>query len=397
MKYAFKEEMQQFFRNSMSIQESTGEKDALAGWNEMLQVRFELLTSTLLAHLLPCKYCALTDCATGALAPLPVTHYSAHAGTSGVGAGALVPVSPPSRSSGAASPGRRCAGSSRGPHRPLLLQSAPFCMKCGITRPYRIVILTCAFAGSALLWWAFSLPTWVKIEIPGTSQALFSALFAICSGEVKCWVPPSKPNYFIFGRIFMIGALVLSFFLNIILLAFPHSLPDTRKQYFVFTVTFFIIGVCVFLSLLLHSLHILKVTDVFKEAKITFLYPSFLLSFSITLFFLSGILCFFSSHHCWLQCVLPQPIQVKPRQTASATGSPVTVTERKPGGDSQPNLSGEEANSRNARPAYNPRLHSCTPSVSDYRVRLGSVGLFLTTICRRMRVPGTWVFAREKA
>ncbi|KAF6076141.1 hypothetical protein HJG60_019134 [Phyllostomus discolor] len=213
-------------------------------------------------------------------------------------------------------------------------KSAPFCMKCGITRPYRIVILTCAFTGSALLWWAFSLPTWVKIEIPGPSQALFSALFAICSGEVTCWVPLSKSNCFIFGRIFMISALVLSFFLNIILLAFPHSLPDTWKQYFVFTVTFFIIGVCVFLALLLHSLHILKVTDVFKEAKITFLYPSFILSFSIALFFLSGILCFFSSHHCWLQCVLPQPIQVKPGQTAGANGSPVTVAEGKPGGDS---------------------------------------------------------------
>ncbi|XP_053511925.1 transmembrane protein 225B-like isoform X2 [Artibeus jamaicensis] len=212
--------------------------------------------------------------------------------------------------------------------------SAPFCVKCGITRPYRIVILTCAFTGSALLWWAFSLPTWVKIEIQGTTQALFSALFAICSGEVTCWVPPSKSNCFTFGRIFMISALVLSFFLNIILMAFPHSLPDTRKQYFVFTITFFIIGVCVFLALLLHSLHISKVTDVFKNAKITFLYPCFILSFSITLFFLSGILCFFSSHHCWLQCVLPQPIQVEPRQTAAASGSPVAVTEGRPGGDS---------------------------------------------------------------
>ncbi|XP_053511927.1 uncharacterized protein LOC119039176 isoform X4 [Artibeus jamaicensis] len=165
-------------------------------------------------------------------------------------------------------------------------KSAPFCVKCGITRPYRIVILTCAFTGSALLWWAFSLPTWVKIEIQGTTQALFSALFAICSGEVTCWVPPSKSS------------------------------------------------VCVFLALLLHSLHISKVTDVFKNAKITFLYPCFILSFSITLFFLSGILCFFSSHHCWLQCVLPQPIQVEPRQTAAASGSPVAVTEGRPGGDS---------------------------------------------------------------
>lgn len=86
----------------------------------------------------------------------------------------------------------------------------------------------------------------------------------------------------------MISALLLSFFLNITLLVFPHSLPDTWKQYFVFTITCFIIGICVFLALLLHSLYIWKVTDIFKEAKVTFLYPSFILSISITLFFLSG-------------------------------------------------------------------------------------------------------------
>lgn len=43
-----------------------------------------------------------------------------------------------------------------------------------------------------------------------------------------------------------------------------------------------------FLALLLHSLYIWKVTDIVKEAKVTFLYPSFILSASITLFFLSG-------------------------------------------------------------------------------------------------------------
>ncbi|KAF5925160.1 hypothetical protein HPG69_008843, partial [Diceros bicornis minor] len=199
--------------------------------------------------------------------------------------------------------------------------SAPFCTKCGIIRLYRVLILTCTFTGSALLWWAFSLSTWVKIEIPGSSQVLFSALFAICTGEVTCWMPLSKSNYFMFGRIFMISALLLSFFLSFILLAFPHALPDTWKQYFVFTITFFIIGICVFLALLLHSLHILKVIHLHKEAKITFLYPTFILLFSATLFFISGILCFFSSHHCWLRCVLLQPIQVKPQQISVASGN----------------------------------------------------------------------------
>lgn len=56
--------------------------------------------------------------------------------------------------------------------------------------------------------------------------------------------PFSLPNSdnFIFGRIFMISALLLSFFLNITLVAFPQSLPDTWKQYFVFTITCFVIG-----------------------------------------------------------------------------------------------------------------------------------------------------------
>lgn len=212
-------------------------------------------------------------------------------------------------------------------------KSTPFCVKCGIVKPYRILILVCTFSGSALLWWAFSLSTWVRIEIPSGSQVLFSALFAICSSEIKCWIPLSKSNDYIFGRIFMISALLLSFFLSFILLVLPHSLPDTRKQYFVFTIVFFVIGICVFLALLLHSLHVLKVTNLCKDAKITFLYPTFILSFSAILFFLSGILCLFSSHHCWLQCVLQQPIQVKPMQMSVVSGNSAMVTERTPGRD----------------------------------------------------------------
>ncbi|XP_059530444.1 transmembrane protein 225B-like isoform X1 [Myotis daubentonii] len=216
----------------------------------------------------------------------------------------------------------------------LLLHPAPVCMRCGITRPHRVLVLTCTVTGSALLWWAFSLPTWAKVDVPDSPQVLFSALFAICSQEVRCWVPPSKSYGFAFGRIFMISALLLSFFLNITLLAFPHALPDTWKQYFVFTITCFIVGVCVLLALLLHSLYIWKVTDIFKEAKVTFLYPSFILSVSITLFFLSGILCFVSAHRCWFQCVVQRPIQVKPLQTPVASPCPVAVTESKPGGGS---------------------------------------------------------------
>nr|XP_008542835.1 PREDICTED: uncharacterized protein LOC103567874 isoform X3 [Equus przewalskii] len=152
-------------------------------------------------------------------------------------------------------------------------KSTPFCRKCGIFRLYRILILICTFTGSALLWWAFSLSTWVKIEIPGSSKVLFSALFAICKGEVTCWTPLSRSS------------------------------------------------ICVCLALLLHSLDILKLTNLDKEAKITFLYPTFILLFSATLFFISGILCFFSSHHCWLRCVLLQPIRVKPTQVSVTSGN----------------------------------------------------------------------------
>ncbi|EPY83133.1 hypothetical protein CB1_000595006 [Camelus ferus] len=55
-------------------------------------------------------------------------------------------------------------------------------------------------------------------------------------------VSSGPKDYYIFGRIFMINVLLLSFFLSFILLAFPDALPDTRKQYFVFTITFFIIS-----------------------------------------------------------------------------------------------------------------------------------------------------------
>ncbi|EPQ09432.1 hypothetical protein D623_10002318 [Myotis brandtii] len=155
-------------------------------------------------------------------------------------------------------------------------------------RPHRILVLTCTVTGSALLWWAFSLSTWAKVDVPDSPQVLFSALFAICSQEIRCWVPPSKSYCFTFGRIFMISALLLSFFLNITLLAFPHALPDSWKQYFVFTITCFIVG----------------------------------------------ILCLVSAHHCWFQCVVQRPIQVKPMQTPVASPCPVAVTESKPGGDS---------------------------------------------------------------
>lgn len=73
-------------------------------------------------------------------------------------------------------------------------QSAPFCVKCGIVKPYRVLILICSFTGSALLWWALNLSTWVKIE--NSHQSFFSALFAICSGEIKCWALPSKSSKF---------------------------------------------------------------------------------------------------------------------------------------------------------------------------------------------------------
>ena len=51
---------------------------------------------------------------------------------------------------------------------------------------------------------------------------------------------------------------------------------------------FCITGICVFLALLLHYLYILKTTNMYKDVKITFLYPSFLLIFSTILFFLCG-------------------------------------------------------------------------------------------------------------
>lgn len=47
-------------------------------------------------------------------------------------------------------------------------------------------------------------------------------------------------------------------------------------------------GVCVILALLLHTLYVWEVKNIFKEAKVTFLYPSFILLVSIILFFLSG-------------------------------------------------------------------------------------------------------------
>lgn len=75
-----------------------------------------------------------------------------------------------------------------------LLQVAPVCAKCDVVRPCRFLLLSCSFTGSALLWWAFNLPTWVKVEVSSGLRVLFSALFAICSGEVVCWVPPSKSS-----------------------------------------------------------------------------------------------------------------------------------------------------------------------------------------------------------
>nr|KAF6304763.1 hypothetical protein mPipKuh1_009227 [Pipistrellus kuhlii] len=138
-----------------------------------------------------------------------------------------------------------------------------------------------------------------------------------------------------------------------------HSLPDTWKQYFVFTITCFVIaGVCVFLALLLHTLYIWRVTDIFKEAKVTLLYPYFILSVSIMLFFLSGILCFVSAHHCWFWCVLQRPIQVEPMQTPMASHCPVTDSENKLSADSYPTLRGNRGNCLSSLHFKTSQLHA---------------------------------------
>nr|KAF6304766.1 hypothetical protein mPipKuh1_009227 [Pipistrellus kuhlii] len=183
-------------------------------------------------------------------------------------------------------------------------------MKCGITKPYRILVLICTVTAMALLWWAFSLSTWAKVDIANGRQVLFSALFATCSQEVKCWVPP------------------------------PRSC------------------VCVFLALLLHTLYIWRVTDIFKEAKVTLLYPYFILSVSIMLFFLSGILCFVSAHHCWFWCVLQRPIQVEPMQTPMASHCPVTDSENKLSADSYPTLRGNRGNCLSSLHFKTSQLHA---------------------------------------
>ena len=74
-------------------------------------------------------------------------------------------------------------------------QSAPFCVKCGIGRT-RVLILVGTFAGSALLWWAFNLSTWVRVEVPGTAPVPFSALLAICRGDVTGRIPSSRSSKF---------------------------------------------------------------------------------------------------------------------------------------------------------------------------------------------------------
>nr|KAF6304767.1 hypothetical protein mPipKuh1_009227 [Pipistrellus kuhlii] len=119
----------------------------------------------------------------------------------------------------------------------------------------------------------------------------------------------------------MISALLLSFFLNITLMAFPQSLPDTWKQYFVFTITCFVIV-------------------------------------SIMLFFLSGILCFVSAHHCWFWCVLQRPIQVEPMQTPMASHCPVTDSENKLSADSYPTLRGNRGNCLSSLHFKTSQLHA---------------------------------------
>jgi len=66
----------------------------------------------------------------------------------------------------------------------------------------RDVIFTCHFLATTLMWWSFLVSSCVEIELPGDPNVLVSVPFEDCSSQM-CWVPKHKPSTFVFLSLFM--------------------------------------------------------------------------------------------------------------------------------------------------------------------------------------------------
>jgi len=81
---------------------------------------------------------------------------------------------------------------------------------------------------------------------------------------------------------------LLSLCFNFLLLTFPQLFPETQKQYVSCAFIFIVTGTFVFLSLFMHYIQILEISQGRDPPKVTYKFPYFMNVSSSALFLLSG-------------------------------------------------------------------------------------------------------------
>ncbi|XP_073071153.1 transmembrane protein 225B isoform X3 [Manis javanica] len=133
-------------------------------------------------------------------------------------------------------------------------------------------------------------PFWVRLVNEESQEVFFSGLFENCF-HIKCWKPRPLSVYIILGRVFLLSAVVLSFFTTFILVSFASQLfPRIRKQNFVTASISFLTGACAFLALLLHALEMQSLRTKLSPHQFSVQWPYYVLIFGILLFIVAGTL-----------------------------------------------------------------------------------------------------------
>ncbi|XP_036752917.2 transmembrane protein 225B isoform X1 [Manis pentadactyla] len=146
-------------------------------------------------------------------------------------------------------------------------------------------------------------PFWVRLVNEESQEVFFSGLFENCF-HIKCWKPRPLSVYIILGRVFLLSAVVLSFFTTFILVSFASQLfPRIRKQNFVTASISFLTGACAFLALLLHALEIQSLRTKLSPYQFSVQWPYYVLIFGILLFIVAGAICLFQET-AYLSCQL---------------------------------------------------------------------------------------------
>ncbi|XP_072497185.1 transmembrane protein 225B-like [Notamacropus eugenii] len=141
--------------------------------------------------------------------------------------------------------------------------------------------------GSLMVTWATISPHWTQLSY--SNRIMYSSLWENCA-EGSCWKPGDSAGYMIYGRCFLVFAVVFSLFLNIMLLGlFFQFCSPIPQEGLIFAILDTITGIAAFIGLLMHMLQMKSL----RGPKVIFLWPYFIVFISCMLFLYSAILFIF--------------------------------------------------------------------------------------------------------